>query len=134
MLEEVYTKYLSGLDSRFCPRFVSLTETNGLLKLTVSETFQNHSIETTFTYVLLNDGSVEPQPDDVVYETDSSEDSVFSLNSFDTSDHRDNPIIRSIVTKRDMSARKWTYMVPLEDWCFANRISARPTDDSESVQ
>lgn len=129
----MYTSFFSGLESRFNPRFISLEDDRGILKLIVSETFQNHSIETTFQYVLTNCGFVEPVQDDVSYDTDSSEDSVFSLNSFDTSDHRDNPTIRSTITTRELHSRKWTYMVPLEDWCFANRMSARPTDESVSV-
>ena len=132
MLKEAYDIFFNGLESRFCPRFVSLDQDHGILKLKVSETFQNHSIENTFLYQLSNTGTIEPVADDVVYDTDSSEDSVFSLNSFDTSDHRERPISRLTITKRDLSARKWTYMIPLEDWCFANLMSARPIEDFKS--
>jgi hypothetical protein len=129
MLEKAYESFFSGLESRFNPRFLSLEEDNGLLKLKVSETFQNFSIENTFVYVVSNTGHIEPVPDDVTYDTDSSEDSVFSLNSFDTSDHREVPVTSLTITKRDLSARKWTYMIPLEDWLFNNRMSARPMAD-----
>jgi hypothetical protein len=129
-LKEEYENYFSGLDSRFNPKFLSISEeTTGLIKLIVQETFQNHCIESTFLYRFLNCNQIMPVCECVDYDSDDS-DSVFSLNSFDTSDHREEkePII--IISKKDLDSRKWTYMVPLEDWSFANRNIALPIIES----
>ena len=130
-LKKEYDDFFQGLDSRFHPKLVSIEEqTNGTLKLLVEETFQNHSIESTFLYKIFNDGSILPVLYEIDYESDESIDSFFSLNSFDTSDHREDPEIHCIISQKDLDARKWTYMIPLEEFMFAKRSIAFPIIES----
>jgi hypothetical protein len=125
-LKSVYDDYFSGLHSRFNPKFVSLEERYGLVTLTVEETFQNHSLESRFVYIISNDGRIEPFHEDYDYDTESSEDSVYSFNSFDTSDHTEESVRKFILRKKDLDSRKWTYMVPLE-----TSMMARPIAESQ---
>jgi hypothetical protein len=123
-LKEQYEIYFDGLDSRFRPKFLSISEeTNGSIKLVVEETFKEHSIRSAFFYNLSDDFLVHPI-EIIDYDSDVSEESIRSINSFDSVIYAPPDISADIietVCKKDLDSRKWTYMVPLEDWAFCKR-------------
>lgn len=125
--------YFKGLDSRFNPKFKSILVSENIIKLCIEETFRNSCIENTFVYTLTNDFKIMPMNEEYENDSDVSTETTISFNSFDEiSDYAENEKIKEqlIYSKKDIHARRWIYMVPLEEWYdLLHRKSARPIQD-----